>query len=210
MSRTEQTEHVLHSPQTYPSPFKEVFEVIFKCFLDFDKYGKRKHSLENTVIYSPFYCIKVSPTTPSIHPSVYHSAIHLSECFSSIFFPHSGFCRFHVFSETPVNVRLSVCVIVFSSSSSPRPGSLKRGMTLAIDETTMKRSRTSSISSGTGAHAARGTPGTRRNAIQSSYSSSIGLSQVQHCHHSRDTGFSLQLFLNRGVGLSWVSVDLFQ
>uniref|UniRef100_A0A3B5LHP3 Uncharacterized protein n=1 Tax=Xiphophorus couchianus TaxID=32473 RepID=A0A3B5LHP3_9TELE len=75
----------------------------------------------------------------------------------------------------------------------PKPGSLKRGMTLAIDETTMKRSRTSSISSGIGAHAARGTPGTRRNAIQSSYSSSIGLSQVQHCHHSRDTGFSLQL-----------------
>ncbi|XP_014329931.2 nuclear envelope pore membrane protein POM 121 [Xiphophorus maculatus] len=59
----------------------------------------------------------------------------------------------------------------------PKPGSLKRGMTLAIDETTMKRSRTSSISSGIGAHAARGTPGTRRNAIQSSYSSSIGLSQ---------------------------------
>uniref|UniRef100_A0A096MDV8 POM121 transmembrane nucleoporin n=1 Tax=Poecilia formosa TaxID=48698 RepID=A0A096MDV8_POEFO len=59
----------------------------------------------------------------------------------------------------------------------PKPGSLKRGMTSAIDETTMKRSRTSSISSGTGAHAPRGTPGTRRNAIQSSYSSSVGLSQ---------------------------------
>ncbi|XP_047235340.1 nuclear envelope pore membrane protein POM 121 isoform X2 [Girardinichthys multiradiatus] len=59
----------------------------------------------------------------------------------------------------------------------PKPGSLKRGMTSAIDETTMKRSRTSSISSGFGIHAPRGTPGTRRNAIQSSYSSSAGLSQ---------------------------------
>ncbi|MED6293717.1 hypothetical protein CHARACLAT_013475 [Characodon lateralis] len=59
----------------------------------------------------------------------------------------------------------------------PKPGSLKRGVTSAIDETTMKRSRTSSISSGFGIHAPRGTPGTRRNAIQSSYSSSAGLSQ---------------------------------
>uniref|UniRef100_A0A3P9PUF8 POM121 transmembrane nucleoporin n=1 Tax=Poecilia reticulata TaxID=8081 RepID=A0A3P9PUF8_POERE len=86
----------------------------------------------------------------------------------------------------------------------PKPGSLKRGMTSAIDETTLKRSRTSSISSGSGAHGPRGTPSTRRNAIQSSYSSTVGLSQVQRCHRSRDTGFSLQFFLNRGVGVSWV------
>ncbi|XP_008426898.1 nuclear envelope pore membrane protein POM 121 isoform X1 [Poecilia reticulata] len=59
----------------------------------------------------------------------------------------------------------------------PKPGSLKRGMTSAIDETTLKRSRTSSISSGSGAHGPRGTPSTRRNAIQSSYSSTVGLSQ---------------------------------
>ncbi|KAM4727087.1 nuclear envelope pore membrane protein POM 121 [Anableps anableps] len=59
----------------------------------------------------------------------------------------------------------------------PKPGSLKRGMTSGIDETTIKRSRTSSISSGTGIHTPRGTSGTRRNAIQSSYSSSVGLSQ---------------------------------
>ncbi|KAM4547261.1 nuclear envelope pore membrane protein POM 121 [Fundulus diaphanus] len=59
----------------------------------------------------------------------------------------------------------------------PKPGSLKRGLTSATDEASMKRSRTSSISSGTGIHAPRGTPGTRRNAIQSSYSSSAGLSQ---------------------------------
>uniref|UniRef100_A0A3Q2UNX3 POM121 transmembrane nucleoporin n=1 Tax=Fundulus heteroclitus TaxID=8078 RepID=A0A3Q2UNX3_FUNHE len=59
----------------------------------------------------------------------------------------------------------------------PKPGTLKRGMTSATDEASMKRSRTSSISSGTGIHAPRGTPGTRRNAIQSSYSSSAGLSQ---------------------------------
>uniref|UniRef100_A0A8C6L069 POM121 transmembrane nucleoporin n=1 Tax=Nothobranchius furzeri TaxID=105023 RepID=A0A8C6L069_NOTFU len=59
----------------------------------------------------------------------------------------------------------------------PKPGSLKRGMTASLDETTMKRSRTSSISSSSGVHAPRGTSGTRRNAIQSSYSSSIGFSQ---------------------------------
>ncbi|CAI5642830.1 nuclear envelope pore membrane protein POM 121 [Oreochromis niloticus] len=59
----------------------------------------------------------------------------------------------------------------------PKPGSLKRGMTSVTEESIMKRSRTSSISSGSGAHAPRGTPGTRRNAIQSSYSSSLGLNQ---------------------------------
>ncbi|XP_041864395.1 nuclear envelope pore membrane protein POM 121 [Melanotaenia boesemani] len=59
----------------------------------------------------------------------------------------------------------------------PKPGSLKRGMTSLAEEYTMKRSRTSSISSGTAIHASRGFTSTRRNAIQSSYSSSIGLSQ---------------------------------
>ncbi|XP_061595255.1 nuclear envelope pore membrane protein POM 121, partial [Cololabis saira] len=59
----------------------------------------------------------------------------------------------------------------------PKPGSLKRGMTSAAEDSIMKRSRTSSISSGTALHASRGSSGTRRNAIQSSYSSSMGLSQ---------------------------------
>lgn len=60
-----------------------------------------------------------------------------------------------------------------------RPGNLKRGMTSLVDESTMKRSRTSSISSVSGAHAPRGTPGTTRNPIHSSYSSSGGISQVK-------------------------------
>ncbi|GAA6232069.1 nuclear envelope pore membrane protein POM 121-like [Lates japonicus] len=59
----------------------------------------------------------------------------------------------------------------------PKPGSLKRGMTSLAEEAIMKRSRTSSISSGSGVHTPRGTPGTRRNPIHSSYSSSRGLSQ---------------------------------
>ncbi|XP_070699775.1 nuclear envelope pore membrane protein POM 121 [Pempheris klunzingeri] len=59
----------------------------------------------------------------------------------------------------------------------PKPGNLKRGMTSLTEESIMKRSRTSSISSGSGAHAPRGTPGTCRNPIHSSYSSSLGLSQ---------------------------------
>ncbi|XP_074528247.1 nuclear envelope pore membrane protein POM 121 [Halichoeres trimaculatus] len=59
----------------------------------------------------------------------------------------------------------------------PKPGSLKRGMTSLAEESIMKRSRTSSISSGSVIHSPRGTPGTRRNPIHSSYSSSIGLSQ---------------------------------
>lgn len=62
-----------------------------------------------------------------------------------------------------------------------RPGSLKRGMTSLMEESIMKRSRTSSISSGTGFHAPRGTPGTTRNPIHSSYSSTLGLSQVELC-----------------------------
>ncbi|XP_034745016.1 nuclear envelope pore membrane protein POM 121 isoform X2 [Etheostoma cragini] len=59
----------------------------------------------------------------------------------------------------------------------PKPGNLKRGMALLAEDSIMKRSRTSSISSGSGVHAPRGTPGTMRNPIQSSYSSSLGLSQ---------------------------------
>ncbi|XP_042355531.1 nuclear envelope pore membrane protein POM 121 [Plectropomus leopardus] len=59
----------------------------------------------------------------------------------------------------------------------PKPGSLKRGMASLAEDSIMKRSRTSSISSGSGVHAPRGTPGSRRNPIQSSYSSSLGLSQ---------------------------------
>ncbi|XP_034539005.1 nuclear envelope pore membrane protein POM 121 [Notolabrus celidotus] len=59
----------------------------------------------------------------------------------------------------------------------PKPGNLKRGMSSLAEESIMKRSRTSSISSISGVHSPRGTPGTRRNPIHSSYSSSIGLSQ---------------------------------
>ncbi|KAM9729058.1 nuclear envelope pore membrane protein POM 121 [Menidia menidia] len=59
----------------------------------------------------------------------------------------------------------------------PKPGTLKRGMTSVADEQILKRSRTSSISSGSALHSPRGTPGTRRNAIQSSYSSSLGIGQ---------------------------------
>ncbi|XP_061155389.1 nuclear envelope pore membrane protein POM 121 isoform X1 [Syngnathus typhle] len=61
----------------------------------------------------------------------------------------------------------------------PKPGSLKRGMISAAEESTFKRSRTSSISSASGAHAPGGTPGSNRNPIQSSYSSSVGLAQFK-------------------------------
>lgn len=64
------------------------------------------------------------------------------------------------------------------SLPSSRPGSLKRGMISLAEESIMKRSRTSSISSGSGVHAPRGTPGTTRNPIHSSYSSTLGISQV--------------------------------
>ncbi|XP_054482291.1 nuclear envelope pore membrane protein POM 121 isoform X2 [Anoplopoma fimbria] len=59
----------------------------------------------------------------------------------------------------------------------PKPGNLKRGITSLAEDSIMKRSRTSSISSGTGINSPRGTPGTKRNPIQSSYSSSRGLGQ---------------------------------
>ncbi|XP_036975012.1 nuclear envelope pore membrane protein POM 121 [Acanthopagrus latus] len=61
----------------------------------------------------------------------------------------------------------------------PKPGSLKRGMTSLVEESIMKRSRTSSISSASGAHAPRGTPGSTRNPIYSSYSSTLGISQLK-------------------------------
>ncbi|XP_077403366.1 nuclear envelope pore membrane protein POM 121 [Vanacampus margaritifer] len=61
----------------------------------------------------------------------------------------------------------------------PKPGSLKRGMISVAEESNLKRSRTSSISSTSGVHAPRGTPGSKRNPIQSSYSSSLGLMQFK-------------------------------
>ncbi|XP_029303760.1 nuclear envelope pore membrane protein POM 121 [Cottoperca gobio] len=64
-----------------------------------------------------------------------------------------------------------------NGTPSQQPGNLKRGMTSLAEDAIMKRSRTSSISSGSGVHAPRGTPGSMRNPIQSSYSSSLGLSQ---------------------------------
>ncbi|XP_071770125.1 nuclear envelope pore membrane protein POM 121 [Centroberyx gerrardi] len=59
----------------------------------------------------------------------------------------------------------------------PKPGSLKRGMNSVAEESIMKRSRTSSISSGSGGHTPRGTLGSGRNPIRSSYSSSQGFGQ---------------------------------
>lgn len=61
------------------------------------------------------------------------------------------------------------------------PGSLKIGSPSQLDESTMKRSRTSSISSGSGIQAPKKTPGscTSRNAIYSSYSSTGGLPKVK-------------------------------
>ncbi|KAJ3589052.1 hypothetical protein NHX12_009900 [Muraenolepis orangiensis] len=56
----------------------------------------------------------------------------------------------------------------------PKPGTLKRG-THSPEEAAVKRSRTSSISSGSAAPALGGTPGSARNPINSSYSSSRGL-----------------------------------
>ncbi|XP_051539554.1 nuclear envelope pore membrane protein POM 121 isoform X2 [Myxocyprinus asiaticus] len=60
----------------------------------------------------------------------------------------------------------------------PKPGSLKRGINSSlIEESTMKRSRTSSISSVSGAPVPSGAPGSVRNSIRSSYSSSQGYPQ---------------------------------
>ncbi|XP_056592426.1 nuclear envelope pore membrane protein POM 121 [Triplophysa dalaica] len=60
----------------------------------------------------------------------------------------------------------------------PKPGSLKRGMNSSvIEEFTMKRSRASSISSVSGGPVPSGVPGSVRNPIRSSYSSSQGYPQ---------------------------------
>ncbi|KAL7847389.1 hypothetical protein SRHO_G00223690 [Serrasalmus rhombeus] len=60
----------------------------------------------------------------------------------------------------------------------PKPGSLKRGLNASVlEESTMKRSRTSSISSVSGAPTSFGVPGSARNPIRSSYSSSQGYTQ---------------------------------
>ncbi|KAI7793734.1 putative nuclear envelope pore membrane protein POM 121, partial [Triplophysa rosa] len=60
----------------------------------------------------------------------------------------------------------------------PKPGSLKRGMNSSVmEESTMKRSRTSSISSVSGGPVPSGVPGSVRNPIRSSYSSSQGYPQ---------------------------------
>ncbi|CAL8365239.1 unnamed protein product [Lota lota] len=56
----------------------------------------------------------------------------------------------------------------------PKPGTLKR-CTNSVEDAAVKRSRTSSISSGSAAPAPGGTPGSTRNPINSSYSSSRGL-----------------------------------
>ncbi|XP_058645248.1 nuclear envelope pore membrane protein POM 121 isoform X2 [Onychostoma macrolepis] len=60
----------------------------------------------------------------------------------------------------------------------PKPGSLKRGMNSSLnEESIMKRSRASSISSVSGAPVPSGVPGSVRNPIRSSYSSSQGYPQ---------------------------------
>uniref|UniRef100_A0AAV2J567 Uncharacterized protein n=1 Tax=Knipowitschia caucasica TaxID=637954 RepID=A0AAV2J567_KNICA len=59
----------------------------------------------------------------------------------------------------------------------PKPGTLKRGLAVASEEQSLKRSRTSSVSSSSGAPTSRATPSSRRNPISSSYSSSKGLGQ---------------------------------
>ncbi|XP_034040315.1 nuclear envelope pore membrane protein POM 121, partial [Thalassophryne amazonica] len=64
-----------------------------------------------------------------------------------------------------------------SSQQGSETGRLKRGMPPVTEDFNMKRSRTSSISSGSGIHVSTRGSGTSRNAIYSSYSSSQGLSQ---------------------------------
>ncbi|XP_053501216.1 nuclear envelope pore membrane protein POM 121 [Ictalurus furcatus] len=60
----------------------------------------------------------------------------------------------------------------------PKPGSLKRGLNVSVlEESMVKRSRTSSISSVSGCPVSFGVPGSARNPIRSSYSSSQGYPQ---------------------------------
>ncbi|XP_077448183.1 nuclear envelope pore membrane protein POM 121 [Stigmatopora argus] len=61
----------------------------------------------------------------------------------------------------------------------PKPGTLKRGIVSVAEEYTVKRSRTSSVSSASGVHSPGGTLGSKRNPIQSSYSSTLGLLQFK-------------------------------
>ncbi|XP_077596621.1 nuclear envelope pore membrane protein POM 121 isoform X2 [Stigmatopora nigra] len=61
----------------------------------------------------------------------------------------------------------------------PKPGTLKRGIVSVVEDYTLKRSRTSSVSSASGVHSPGGTLGSKRNPIQSSYSSTLGLSQFK-------------------------------
>ncbi|XP_033834172.2 nuclear envelope pore membrane protein POM 121 [Periophthalmus magnuspinnatus] len=69
-----------------------------------------------------------------------------------------------------------------SSQLIPKPGSLKRGLTVTSEEPSLKHSRTSSVSSSSGGPLFRGTPyrgtpSSNRNPISSSYSSSRGMGQ---------------------------------
>ncbi|XP_046716788.1 nuclear envelope pore membrane protein POM 121 isoform X1 [Silurus meridionalis] len=60
----------------------------------------------------------------------------------------------------------------------PKPGSLKRGMNVSVlEESVVKRSRTSSLNSVSGCPISHGVPGSARNPIRSSYSSSQGYPQ---------------------------------
>ncbi|KAI5613005.1 nuclear envelope pore membrane protein POM 121, partial [Silurus asotus] len=60
----------------------------------------------------------------------------------------------------------------------PKPGSLKRGMNVSVlEESMVKRSRTSSLNSVSGCPISYGVPGSARNPIRSSYSSSQGYPQ---------------------------------
>ncbi|KAJ8414506.1 hypothetical protein AAFF_G00037080 [Aldrovandia affinis] len=60
----------------------------------------------------------------------------------------------------------------------PKPGRMKRGLnTLVVEESLMKRSRTSSVSSLGSGLTPSGVPGSARNPIYSSYSSSLGNAQ---------------------------------
>lgn len=126
----------------------------------------------HTLLLGPFY------------PMEHHRSWSLSEFnFSEV----ALYCQVSSFLLTALWLsgwRRWKCFFFFLLLPSPRPGSLKRGMASLMEESIMKRSRTSSISSGSGAHAPRGTPGTGRNPIHSSYSSTLGLSQVTPTHYS--------------------------
>lgn len=80
-----------------------------------------------------------------------------------------------------------------------RPGSLKRGINSSLnEESIMKRSRTSSISSVSGAPVPSGVPGSVRNPIRSSYSSSQGYPQVSHLTISHRKAVKIYSIVNWG------------